>query len=152
MTPLQNNVLYVVASFHRIKKDPAILDDFFRTASRPKQRPEPFLLKMPVIREHVRKPFPAHRLHRDAIRQAVAFVRPSLVETQPFEKALAALRNNAHTVDRKKTPDGNHRILSQAFTRGAEGQHLSKHFIRGDEDAPTRAGNASTVSWLASFR
>ena len=91
-----------------------------------------------LVREHIRQPFPAHRLHRNAIRQAVTFVRPSLVESQAFEKTLAALRNDAHIVDRKKTSDGNRRILSQAFTRGAEGQYLSKHFIRGDEDPPTR--------------
>lgn len=32
-------------------------------------------LEVPVVREHVCQPFPAHRLHRHTIRQAVAFYR-----------------------------------------------------------------------------
>ena len=40
----------------------------------PKHCPETFLLKMPVVGENLVQPFLAHRLHRNAIDQAVAFV------------------------------------------------------------------------------
>ena len=39
-----------------------------------KQSPKTFLLEVPVIGEHVRESLPAHRLHRDAVSQAVAFI------------------------------------------------------------------------------
>jgi hypothetical protein len=39
-----------------------------------KQRPKALLLKMPVVRKCVSQPFSPHCLHRNAIRQAIAFV------------------------------------------------------------------------------
>jgi hypothetical protein len=58
------------------------------------QRPEAFLLKMPVVGENFGQPFLAHRLHRNAVCQAVAFVGPRSVESHAGEKRSPALRND----------------------------------------------------------
>src|ERR1035438_5081891 len=59
-----------------------------------KQGAKTFLLKMPVVGENFGQPFPEHRLHRNAIRQAVALVGPRPVELQPGKEGLPALRNH----------------------------------------------------------
>lgn len=46
----------------------------------PEQRPKSLLFKVPVIREHFGQALPSHRLHRNAVRQAVTFVRTAVVE------------------------------------------------------------------------
>ena len=48
-----------------------------------KQSPKTFLLKMPVFGENLCQAFLAHRLHRDAIDQAVAFVGAGAVSSNP---------------------------------------------------------------------
>src|ERR1039457_6384514 len=52
----------------------------------PEQRPEIFLLKMPVVRENLGQPFLTHRLHRNAIDQAVSFIGTGAVELQTGKK------------------------------------------------------------------
>ena len=54
------------------------------------------LLKMPVIGEGFGQPFLAHRLHRNAIDQAVPFVGTRFVKGHAGKKRIAALRNNAN--------------------------------------------------------
>jgi hypothetical protein len=44
------------------------------------QRPEALLLEMPIIREHVGEPLAPHDFHRDAVNQAVLFIRPGVIE------------------------------------------------------------------------
>jgi hypothetical protein len=44
-----------------------------------KQGVEAFLLKVPVVRQHMGQSFLPHRLHRNAICQAVPFVRSGLI-------------------------------------------------------------------------
>jgi hypothetical protein len=46
----------------------------------PEQRSESFLFKVPVIREHVSQAFAPHRLHRNAVRQALTFIRTAIIE------------------------------------------------------------------------
>ena len=52
----------------------------------PKQRPESFLLEMPVVRQNLRQSFLPHRLHRYAIDQAVPLVGTCRVKFQPLQK------------------------------------------------------------------
>jgi hypothetical protein len=59
----------------------------------PENRPEAFLLEVLVIGQHVCQTFAAHGLHGDAIRKAVAFVRPGLIKFKSGEERLPALRN-----------------------------------------------------------
>lgn len=47
------------------------------------QRAEAFLLEMPVVCEDLGDPALPHRVHRNAIRQAVAFVQTHTVQIQP---------------------------------------------------------------------
>jgi hypothetical protein len=70
----------------------------------PEESPETLLLKMPVIGENLGQPFLAHRVHRNAINQAVAFVGAGPVELQAGAERLLALR---------KHPDGG--IGQEAF-------------------------------------
>lgn len=62
----------------------------------PEQRPESFLFKVPVVREDVAQTFPPHRLHRNAIRQAITFIRAAVVERQALREGTPALRYNAN--------------------------------------------------------
>jgi hypothetical protein len=47
-----------------------------RRSGMPEQCPETLLLKMSVIGENIGQSFPAHDLHRYAVRQTVTLVRP----------------------------------------------------------------------------
>ncbi len=71
---------------------------------------------MPVVRENIHDPLAAHGLHRDAIGQAVALVRTSLVKVKPVEKPLTALRDDAYARRREDASDGSSRIYSQRFS------------------------------------
>ena len=51
---------------------------------------------MPVVGEDFRQPFLAHRLHRNAIRQAVALVEAVAVEAEAREKRGPAMRDYAN--------------------------------------------------------
>jgi hypothetical protein len=62
----------------------------------PKERPETFLLEMPVVRQGNGQPLPAHGQHRDTIRQTIAFVRAAPVQFEAGEKRLMALRDDAN--------------------------------------------------------
>src|ERR1700733_3599557 len=68
------------------------------------QRTKPFLFKMPIIGEDFTQSFLAHRLHRNAINQAVSFVGPRSVKSHAGKKRIPALRNNANTRILKNTP------------------------------------------------
>ncbi len=50
------------------------------------QHLEPFLLKVSIIGENVGQSFVAHRLHRNAISQAVAFIGAGFVQREAGEK------------------------------------------------------------------
>src|SRR5438552_2841208 len=55
-----------------------------------------FLLEMPVIGQRFGHAFAPHGLHGNAIRQAVAFVGPRIVEAEAIEERSPALRNDAN--------------------------------------------------------
>lgn len=61
------------------------------------QGPETFLLEMTVIRERLGQPFPAHRLHGDAIGEAVALIGTLRVEIEPGQKGGSALGDDMTT-------------------------------------------------------
>jgi hypothetical protein len=54
-------------------------------------RPETFLLKMPVVGEHFIQAIAPHDLHRNAIRQAIAFIWTRPVKIQAGEKQISTL-------------------------------------------------------------
>jgi hypothetical protein len=56
---------------------------------------EAFLLEMPIIGQHVRKAFTAHRLHGNTIGEAIALIRPGAVKIETCEKRATGLRDNA---------------------------------------------------------
>ena len=72
---------------------------------------------MPVVGENIYETFAAHDLHRDAIGQAVALVGAGFAKIKPVEKALAALRDDAHNGCGENAPDGFPRFFSQGFFR-----------------------------------
>src|ERR1017187_4866403 len=49
------------------------------------------------VGEYLGQPFLAHRLHRDAIDQAIAFVGTCAVQFKPGDKGIVALRNDTYT-------------------------------------------------------
>jgi len=76
------------------------------------ERPEALLLEMPVVGEHVGQSFPAHGLHRDAVGEAITFVRSGGVKIEPGQKRLMALRDDKHIIVGKDLP---HRSARRDF-------------------------------------
>ena len=89
-----------------------------------------FLLKMPVVGENFGQPFPPHRLHRNAIRQAVALVGtgsielPGRQETTPGSAGPREQRNSSRM--RSTLPHALRRNCSGAVAEKSEvfGQHF----------------------------
>src|ERR1017187_9877653 len=99
------------------------------------QRPETFLLKMAVVRENFGQPILAHRLHRNAIRQAVAFVGPRSVESHAGEKRGPALRNNTDARILENTLGICEGFVAHRLGgRRKDGKVFDQHFIRRDEN------------------
>jgi hypothetical protein len=61
------------------------------------QRPETFLLKMPVVGKNLGQPLFAHRLHRNTIDQAVPLVGAGTIELETGEERFATLRDDANS-------------------------------------------------------
>jgi hypothetical protein len=98
------------------------------------QRTEAFLLKMPVVGENFGQPFLAHRLHRNAICQAVAFVRPRSVESHAGEKRGPALRNHTDAGIIENALSICKGFAAHRFgSRRKEGEILHQNFIGGNE-------------------
>ena len=55
-----------------------------------------FLREVMIVGEHVRKPLSAHRLHGDAIRQAIMLIKAGSIKCERIEKRGMALWNNGH--------------------------------------------------------
>jgi hypothetical protein len=65
-----------------------------RRSGIPEQGPETFLGKMSVIGENIGQSFPAHDLHRYAVRQTVSFVGPRAAKTVRTDFSSVRRRDN----------------------------------------------------------
>lgn len=100
----------------------------------PEQGAKTFLLKMPVVGENLRQPFPPRRLHRYVIRQAVSLVGTCAVEGHAGKKRLAALRNHADIGVVKNSFSVRKSFAAKSLVcRCKERQVFRQHFIRGDD-------------------
>lgn len=57
-----------------------------------------FLREMRVIGKDIGDSLVPHGLHRDAIREAIAFVEPRLVKVEPAAKGTRCLRDNPNVL------------------------------------------------------
>jgi len=97
---------------------------------RAKQRPEAFLFEMLVVGENFFQSFPLHRLHRNAIDQAVAFVRAGEIKIETEHEAFMALRNDANLRVGENGFDRHPGPASKMLRRTREKrQVLAKHFF-----------------------
>ena len=89
---------------------------------------------MPVIGKNFGQSVLAHRLHGDAIRQALAFIGPRSVESHAREKRFPTLRNNLDArVFENALGIGNSFAAHRLRSRRKEGEILGQYFIRGDK-------------------
>jgi len=130
-TPLSRGLTLKWGSRYELEVGPRYGRMFLRI---PKQRPETFLLKMPVVGQNFGYLFFTHRLHRNAIRQAVAFVGTRTIQFQADKEGFSTLRNNRN----RKTLDqlGNVRAGLGPDTgprAGKECQIFAKDLIGRDD-------------------
>jgi len=98
------------------------------------QRAKTLLLEVPVVGEDFGQPFLAHRLHRNAICQAVPLVGPRLVESHSGEKLFPALRNDTDARSVKNTLGIYNGFAAHLLGRRCKkGKIVGQHFIRGDD-------------------
>ena len=91
-----------------------------------------FLLEMSVISKNLSDPFSSHRLHGDAIRQTVAFVRTRLVETHSSKKRVPALRDDPDFRIGKKTAHCRRSPATLPWIRGKERHEFSQDLVGGE--------------------
>ncbi len=88
---------------------------------------------MPVVGRNLNQPFVAHRLHRNAIDQAVPFVGTGPVQFQACKEGFPALRNNQNGEALDRIGDVSASLGPDAGPRaGKKCQILTKHFIGRD--------------------
>jgi len=99
---------------------------------------------MPVIGKNFGQSVLAHRLHGDAIRQALAFIGPRSVESHAREKRFPTLRNNLDArVFENALGIGNSFAAHRLGSHREEGKILGQHFIRGDDGRVCPIGGKS---------
>ena len=64
--------------------------------SRSEQRAESFLGEVLVVGQHLRQPLGLHRVHGNAVCEAVALVETSFVEVETFAERGSALLNDTN--------------------------------------------------------
>ena len=102
---------------------------------------------MPVVGKNLGQSFLAHRLHGDAIRQAVAFIGPRCVESHAGEKRLATLRNDLDTwVFENVLGVCNSFAAHRLGSCRKEGKILGQHLIRGDEERVCPLGGKGQIA------
>ncbi len=100
---------------------------------------EPFLFEMAVVCEHFVQPFSPHRLHRNAVGQAVSFVGTCTVEPKAGQERLAALRHYANFRAIHEFGDNPARPFPDARSGASkEGQVFGQHFVSRDDQVRTQ--------------
>lgn len=83
------------------------------------------MFEMPVVDENVGQTFTPHRLHRNAIREAVRFAGTLGVEIKAGEKGFMALREDADVLVCNNLTDRLDGTVSQPGIDGEERQELA---------------------------
>jgi hypothetical protein len=93
---------------------------------------------MPIVRESFGQPFPAHRLHGNAIRKAVALVGPRTVELQTSTEGIPALWNNPYDGVRQQILDNFRRLAACRRWRCTEKRKVFGQHLVGRDDLSSR--------------
>lgn len=89
---------------------------------------------MPVVCENIREPFAAHRLHRNAIGQAIALVEPRFVKSQARKKAFMGVRDNGHGRQSQRAAYIGGRLAPEMLTPFREKIQVFGDHLLGSDD------------------
>src|SRR5262249_21729146 len=95
---------------------------------------KPFLCEMVIVGEDIRQSLTAHRLHGDAIRQAIMLIKTGSVKSEGIEKRGMALRHNGDVRIIEHVKNCLHGVFPNMRPGSAiEGQVLGQHFVNSIE-------------------
>ena len=93
-----------------------------------------FLREMMVVGEHVRESLAVHRLHGDAIRQAILLIKAGSVKRKGIEKRGMALWYDGNVWIVQDIAHGLYRVFSHVGSGSAvEGQVFNQNFVNSIE-------------------
>ena len=102
---------------------------------------------MPVVGKNSGQSFPAHDLHRYAIRQAISLVRPRAEQIETSVKRTIALRNDAHRWVEQNCLHSVRGVTARMLRAGRE---KFKYSVRTSWVVTTSSVNFMARSWAAS--
>jgi hypothetical protein len=95
---------------------------------------EAFLLEMAVVGENVGQAFPPHRLHRNAVRQAVTLVGTLNVKIETGQEGSAALRNHPDRGTGQNVSDAYTGFTPHRLVLGGEKGQIFRQYLVGRDD------------------
>src|SRR5262249_20463626 len=105
-----------------------------RACASEKQNAKAFLRKVMIVGEHVHQSLAAHRLHGDAIRQAILLIQAGSVKRQCIEKRGMALWHYGNVWIVQDMAHGLYRVIPHVGAGSSvEGQVLGQDFVHGIE-------------------